>query len=69
LTAKLRKSITEKRPLRVKYGIDPTKPNIHSGHLAVLIIGDYTARVGDPSGRNSERPRLSESDINENMKL
>jgi len=84
LKLKLRKSITEKRPLRVKYGIDPTKPNIHighlvpcrairafqdCGHLAVLIIGDYTARVGDPSGRDTERPRLSESDINENMKL
>jgi len=66
------------RPLRVKLGVDPTAPDIHlghavvlgklrefqdAGHLAVLIIGDWTARVGDPSGRTSTRPMLDESQI------
>jgi tyrosyl-tRNA synthetase len=61
------------RPLRVKLGIDPTAPDIHlgfavvlrrlaefqrAGHIAVLIVGDYTARIGDPSGRSDERPVL-----------
>lgn len=70
--------IAEGRPLRVKMGVDPTAPDIHlghtvvlgklrefqdAGHLAVLIIGDWTARVGDPSGRSSTRPMLSEDDI------
>lgn len=71
------------RPLRVKLGVDPTAPDIHFGHTvvlrklaqfqrfghqAVLIIGDYTAKVGDPSGRSKLRPRLSEADISENAK-
>ena len=62
------------RTLRVKLGIDPTAPDIHLGfavvlrklrgfqelgHTAVLVIGDYTARVGDPSGRSKTRPILS----------
>jgi tyrosyl-tRNA synthetase len=66
------------RPLRVKLGIDPTAPDIHLGftvvlrklrefqdlgHVVVLIIGDYTARVGDPSGRSTTRPVLSEAEI------
>jgi tyrosyl-tRNA synthetase len=61
------------RPLRVKLGVDPTAPDIHlgfavvlrklaafqrAGHVAVLIVGDYTARIGDPSGRSEERPVL-----------
>ena len=61
------------RPLRVKLGIDPTAPDIHlgfayvldrlaefqaEGHIIVLIVGDYTARIGDPSGRSDERPVL-----------
>ena len=65
-------------PLRVKLGIDPTAPDIHlghvvvldklrafqdAGHVVVLIIGDYTARVGDPSGRAAERPLLTEEQI------
>lgn len=69
------------RPLRVKLGVDPTAPDIHlghsvvlgklrefqdAGHLAVLIIGDWTARVGDPSGRTSTRPMLAEADIERN---
>jgi tyrosyl-tRNA synthetase len=67
--------------LRVKLGIDPTAPDIHlghvvvlrklrefqdAGHTVVLIIGDYTARVGDPSGRSAERPVLSEEEIKAN---
>jgi tyrosyl-tRNA synthetase len=71
----------EGRALRVKLGIDPTAPDIHlghvvilnklrafqdAGHLVVLIIGDYTARVGDPSGRSAERPVLGEPEIDAN---
>ena len=69
------------RPLRVKLGVDPTAPDIHlghtvvlgklrefqdAGHVAVLIIGDWTARVGDPSGRTSTRPVLSAAEIDAN---
>ncbi len=69
------------RPLRVKLGVDPTAPDIHlghavvlgklrefqdAGHTAVLVIGDWTARVGDPSGRSATRPMLSEDDIEKN---
>src|SRR5207253_4844468 len=69
------------RPLRVKLGIDPTAPDIHLGHTVVLeklrefqdfghtvvlIIGDYTARVGDPSGRSAMRPILSGEEIDHN---
>lgn len=69
------------RPLRVKLGIDPTAPDIHLGHTVVLrklrefqelghtvvlIVGDYTARVGDPSGRSSTRPILSGAEIDAN---
>ena len=71
------------RPLRVKLGIDPTAPDIHLGHLVVLdklrtfqdaghvvvlIIGDYTARVGDPSGRSAERPVLTEEEIDDHSR-
>jgi tyrosyl-tRNA synthetase len=71
------------RPLRVKLGIDVTSPDIHvgraiplqrmrafqdEGHVGVLIIGDYTTRIGDPSGRSSERPVLSDEEIDRNAK-
>jgi tyrosyl-tRNA synthetase len=71
------------KTLRVKLGIDPTAPDIHLGfavvlrelrafqdlgHVAVLVIGDYTARVGDPSGRSRERPILSPEQIEENTR-
>jgi tyrosyl-tRNA synthetase len=74
----LARQLAEERPLRIKLGIDPTAPDIHlghvvvltklrqfqdAGHLVVLIIGDYTARVGDPSGRAVERPVLSDDEI------
>ena len=79
LEAKLRLG----RPLRVKLGIDPTAPDIHighaiplqrmaafqrQGHVGVLIVGDYTARIGDPSGRSAERPVLSDEEIDANAK-
>jgi tyrosyl-tRNA synthetase len=69
------------RPLRVKLGIDPTAPDIHlghvvvlnklrdfqdAGHVVVLIVGDFTARVGDPSGQSAERPVLSTEEIDVN---
>jgi tyrosyl-tRNA synthetase len=81
LEEKLRVARREARPLRVKLGIDPTAPDIHlghavvlaklrefqnAGHRVVLIIGDYTARVGDPSGRSEQRPMLSEAEIDAN---
>ncbi|HEX7610129.1 MAG TPA: tyrosine--tRNA ligase [Solirubrobacteraceae bacterium] len=81
LADKLRRAREEDRPLRVKLGIDPTAPDIHlghavvlgklrefqdAGHVVVLIVGDYTARVGDPSGRSSQRPMLSEEEIDAN---
>jgi len=71
------------RPLRVKLGIDVTSPDMHighaiplqrmrafqdAGHVAVLIVGDYTTRIGDPSGRSSERPVLSDEEIDANAK-
>src|SRR5450755_2890241 len=71
------------RQLRVKLGIDPTAPDIHLGftvvlrklrefqdlgHKVVLIVGDYTARVGDPSGRSDTRPSLSADEIERNAR-
>jgi len=71
------------RPLRVKLGIDVTSPDIHvgraiplqrmrafqdEGHVGVLIIGDYTTRIGDPSGRSAERPILTDEEIEQNAK-
>jgi tyrosyl-tRNA synthetase len=81
LADKLSRARAEGRPLRVKLGIDPTAPDIHlghavvlrklrefqdAGHQVVLIVGDYTARVGDPSGRSSLRPMLSPQEIDAN---
>ena len=78
---KVEKSLKTKKPLRVKLGVDPTAPDIHLGHTvalqklrqfqdlghhAVLIIGDYTALVGDPSGTQKTRPQLSQDLIKKN---
>jgi tyrosyl-tRNA synthetase len=78
---RLEEQLEQGRPLRVKLGIDPTAADIHlghvvvldklrafqdAGHTVVLIIGDFTARVGDPSGQASERPVLSAEEIEEN---
>jgi tyrosyl-tRNA synthetase len=76
----LEKRLAEGRPLRVKLGLDPTAADLHLGHTVVLqklrefqdlghtvvlIVGDYTARVGDPSGRSATRPVLSPEEIDE----
>ncbi|HET6498128.1 MAG TPA: tyrosine--tRNA ligase, partial [Coriobacteriia bacterium] len=77
----MRERLAEDRPLVVKLGVDPTAPDLHLGHAVplrklrqfqdlghqvVLIIGDFTALIGDPSGRNSMRPPLSAREIDEN---
>ena len=79
LTEKLSKGQT----LRVKFGVDPTRPDLTFGHMvvfnklkqfqdagheAILLIGDYTARIGDPSGRSELRPELTAEEVNENAK-
>jgi tyrosyl-tRNA synthetase len=83
LEAKLAEAAHERRPLRVKLGMDPTAPDIHLGHTVVLqklrefqdlghrvvlIVGDFTARVGDPSGRSTTRPVLSGEEIDRNAR-
>ena len=77
----LERKLGEGRPLRVKLGIDVTAPDVHvghaiplqrmaafqrAGHKGVFIIGDYTTRIGDPSGRSAERPVLSDEEIDRN---
>jgi len=77
------KKLRSGKKLRVKFGIDPTRPDIHLGHTvpllklrefqklghqAVLIIGDFTAQIGDPSGQYAERTQLSEKEVKLNMK-
>ena len=79
----LEQQLAQGRSLRVKFGIDPTSPDIHLGHCVVLmklrafqdlghtvvlIIGDYTARVGDPSGRDTTRPVLSAEQVEANAR-
>lgn len=79
----LSERLDQDESLRVKLGIDPTAPDIHlghvvvleklrqfqeAGHTAVMIIGDYTARVGDPSGRSAERPELDPEQIEVNAR-
>ncbi len=82
LEARLAEAHKAGRPLRVKLGIDATGPDIHlgfavplrklrqfqdEGHVAVLIVGDFTAKVGDPSGRSKTRPQLSDEEVQRNM--
>jgi tyrosyl-tRNA synthetase len=77
----LERQLAKGRPLRVKLGVDPTTPDIHLGHTVVLrklrefqdlghtvvlIVGDYTARVGDPSGRSATRPQVDAAEIDLN---
>lgn len=79
----LKKRIESGKKLRVKFGIDPTAPDLHLGHMVVLsklkalqdlgfeiilLIGNFTARIGDPTGKSKTRPPLSESEIEHNMK-
>jgi len=83
LAEKLMQAAQTGRPLRVKLGLDPTSPDIHLGHTVVLrkmrqfqnlghkgvlIVGDYTARIGDPTGQNTTRPILSPEQIEENAR-
>src|SRR2546423_12067549 len=83
LRAKLKRSAETGKPLQIKLGMDPTAPDVtlgHTvplsivrqfqdwGHKAVIIIGDYTARVGDPTGRNELRPKLEPETIDANAK-
>jgi len=83
LAEKLAESAKSGRQLRIKLGLDPTSPDIHLGHTvvlrkmrqfqdlghkAVLIIGDYTARIGDPTGQNATRPILTPEQIEQNAK-
>src|SRR5246127_5073760 len=83
LRQKLERSLKTGKPLRVKYGIDPTGIDVHLGHTvplrklrlfqelghrAVLIIGNYTALVGDPSGRDQTRARLTEEQVEANAR-
>ncbi len=83
LDEKLTEAAKAPRQLRIKLGLDPTSPDIHLGHTvvlrkmrqfqdlghkAVLIIGDYTARIGDPSGQDTARPMLSPEQIEQNAK-
>lgn len=83
LRAKLKRSQETGKPLKIKLGLDPTAPYIHLGHAVVLrkmrqfqdfghevtiIIGDFTASIGDPSGKSITRPQLSEDEIRENAK-
>src|SRR4029077_5040919 len=80
---KLERSVKTGKPLRVKYGIDPTGIDVHLGptvpwrklrvfqelgHQAVLIIGNYTALVGDPSGRDQTRARLTPEQVEANAR-
>src|SRR5437763_16450475 len=83
LRKKLERSVKTGKPLRVKYGIDPTGIDVHLGHTvplrklrlfqelghqAVLIIGNYTALVGDPSGRDQTRARLTAEQVEANAR-
>ena len=80
LRPRLAKALAEGRPLRVKLGLDPSAPHIHLGHTVVLgklrrfqelghtpifLVGDFTARIGDPSGKKKTRPALSEEEVRE----
>ncbi|ADL11953.1 tyrosine--tRNA ligase [Acetohalobium arabaticum] len=83
LEDKLKEAQKEDRPLKVKLGLDPTAPDIHLGHTVVLqklkqfqdlghevilLIGDFTGRIGDPSGKSKTRPQLTEEEVMENAK-
>jgi tyrosyl-tRNA synthetase len=83
LIAKLRRSIETGEPLKVKLGLDPTAPDLHIGHTVVfnklrdfqklghivqLVIGDFTAQIGDPTGKSETRKQLTEAEVKENAK-
>ncbi len=83
LESQIASSIKENKPLRVKFGCDPSRPDLHIGHAvllrklrqfqdfghtAILIIGDFTAMIGDPTGKNKTRPQLTMEETKENAK-
>jgi len=83
LLEKLKKARTEKRPLRVKFGCDPTAPDLHLGHTvvfqilkrfqdlghtAIFLIGDFTSKIGDPTGKSQTRKPLTDAEIEDNAK-
>lgn len=83
LAVRLARRLKEGRPLRVKWGADPSSPDLHLGHSVVLmklrrflelghtpifLVGDFTARIGDPSGRNKARPALSAEEVSQNAR-
>lgn len=83
LLKKIKKAAEKKQPLKIKFGADPTRPDIHLGHTVVInklrtfqdlghkiqfLIGDFTAMIGDPSGKNATRPMLSRDEIREYAK-
>jgi tyrosyl-tRNA synthetase len=83
LAERIEKSVASGKPLRIKFGMDPSSPDLHIGHCVplfklralqelghqiVLIVGDSTAMVGDPSGRNKLRPQLSRADVETNLR-
>lgn len=83
LLAKLKKSYEKDEPLKIKFGADPSRPDIHLGHTVVLqklrvlqdfgheiyfLIGDFTAKIGDPTGKSATRPILTDEEVLENAK-
>ncbi|MGB3114347.1 MAG: tyrosine--tRNA ligase, partial [Candidatus Omnitrophota bacterium] len=79
----LKEKLSQKRPLIIKAGFDPSAPDIHIGHTVLLrkmrhfqdlghriffLIGDFTGRIGDPSGQSKVRRQLTEEEVNENAK-
>ena len=81
LLKKLEDSYQKNRPLRIKFGADPSRPDLHLGHTVVLnklkqfqdlghhilfLIGDFTAMIGDPTGKNETRPILTEQEVRTN---
>lgn len=83
LAVRLAKRLREGRPLRIKFGADPSSPDLHLGHSVVImklrrflelghtpifLVGDFTARIGDPSGRNKARPALTAEQVEENAR-
>src|SRR4051812_43090602 len=83
LLAKLKESYAKNKPLRIKAGFDPSRPDLHLGHTVLInkmrqfqelghhvmfLIGDFTGLIGDPTGRNTLRPALTEAEVVENGK-
>jgi len=81
LRARLKEALSGGRPLRVKLGMDPSAPDLHLGHTVALeklrifqelghtpifLVGDFTARIGDPTGKKKTRPALSEAEVRRN---